>query len=209
MARGRTPPSLLGPTRIAIPHETPSFASSLEDIRAGLASDAMTQVRVGATRTLALLADTYRVPALQVSVFDRPRPSLRGRRFSGELHGDYTPPGKIRIWARTAKKGQRVAFLTFLDTLLHEFLHHYDLTYLKLRDTVHSENFYKRLGSLCAMVKRELPKPAPDPAIAPFREALSFTEVREAIATQRPEAPLRPPEKRPRPADPVQPLLPF
>ncbi|MBI3303398.1 MAG: hypothetical protein HYZ72_15145 [Deltaproteobacteria bacterium] len=78
------------------------------------------------------------------------RPSNR----RGELHGLYTQYGggsrsdSIQVWMRTAKRGQIVAFRTFLRTLLHEVCHHLDYTYLHLRESYHTEGFFQRESSL-------------------------------------------------------------
>jgi len=70
----------------------------------------------------------------------------------GELHGLYTSPGSglptIKVWMLTAKRGQVVAFKTFLRTLLHEICHHLDYAHLHLNDSYHTEGFYKRESSL-------------------------------------------------------------
>jgi hypothetical protein len=72
----------------------------------------------------------------------------------GELHGLYTQYGgdshnnSIQVWMRTAKRGQTVAFRTFLRTLLHEVCHHLDYTYLHLRESYHTEGFFQRESSL-------------------------------------------------------------
>ncbi len=85
----------------------------------------------------------------------RARVVVHGTRPSdrrGELHGLYTAgpgrPATIEVWMRTAKRGQVVAFKTFLRTLLHELCHHLDYTLLSLGDSVHSDGFYKRESSL-------------------------------------------------------------
>src|SRR5437899_1817537 len=49
---------------------------------------------------------------------------------------------------RTAKQRRVVAFRTYLRTLLHEVGHHVDYTLLRLRDSMHTEGFYKRESSL-------------------------------------------------------------
>ncbi|MGE0682388.1 MAG: hypothetical protein AB7P69_16000 [Candidatus Binatia bacterium] len=78
------------------------------------------------------------------------RPSNR----RGELHGLYTqysggsPNASIEVWMRTAKRGQVVAFRTFLRTLLHEVCHHLDYTYLQLRESYHTQGFFQRESSL-------------------------------------------------------------
>jgi hypothetical protein len=71
----------------------------------------------------------------------------------GELHGLYTASERaarptIKVWMLTAKRGQVVAFKTFLRTLLHEICHHLDYAHLKLEDSFHTDGFYKRESSL-------------------------------------------------------------
>jgi hypothetical protein len=55
---------------------------------------------------------------------------------------------KIQLWMRTAKQRRVVAFRTYLRTLLHEVGHHVDYAHLRLRDSYHTEGFYKRESSL-------------------------------------------------------------
>jgi hypothetical protein len=77
------------------------------------------------------------------------RPPLRG----GELQGLYTPANGrghdlVTVWMLTAKRGQVVAYRTFLRTFLHELCHHLDYTLLHLRDSLHTQGFYQRESSL-------------------------------------------------------------
>ena len=88
------------------------------------------------------------VPGVRVRVAAR-RPPLRG----GELQGLSTPANGrgrdvVTVWMLTAKRGQVVAFRTFLRTLLHELCHHLDYTLLHLRDSLHTQGFYQRESSL-------------------------------------------------------------
>jgi hypothetical protein len=95
------------------------------------------------------------------------RPSNR----RGELHGLYTQYNggsrndSIQVWMRTAKRGQVVAFRTFLRTLLHEVCHHLDYNYLQLRESYHTEGFFQRESSLFRAIVQppaeEAPKPTP------------------------------------------------
>lgn len=87
-----------------------------------------------------------RVPTLRVQI-KNVRPSNR----SGELHGLYQSAGRsqvISIWMFTAKRGQVVAYKTFLRTLIHEMGHHLDYELLKLRESFHTDGFFKRESSL-------------------------------------------------------------
>src|SRR2546421_564816 len=87
------------------------------------------------------------VPAVKVQVL-----AARPHAKWGELHGLYTVErGKIptiQLWMRTAKQRRVVAFRTYLRTLLHEVGHHLDYALLHLRDSYHTEGFYKRESSL-------------------------------------------------------------
>jgi hypothetical protein len=87
-----------------------------------------------------------RLPALRVEV-KATRPSDR----RGELHGLYESAGPSRvisIWMLTAKRGQVVAYRTFLRTLVHEMCHHLDYQLLGLRDSFHTDGFFQRESSL-------------------------------------------------------------
>jgi hypothetical protein len=74
-----------------------------------------------------------------------------------ELHGLYYPTEgrripKIQLWMRTAKRHQIIAFKTFLRTLIHEFCHHLDYDCLGLKDSFHTQGFYKRESSLVSQI---------------------------------------------------------
>ena len=70
------------------------------------------------------------------------------------------------VWMLTARRGQVVAFRTFLRTLVHELCHHLDFTTLGLAESLHTPGFFRRESSLYdALVATELTR----------REALSMT----------------------------------
>ena len=50
------------------------------------------------------------------------------------------------IYNTTTKTKKTIAIKTFYETLLHEFIHHYDIVGLKLGDSLHTSGFYKRIG---------------------------------------------------------------
>ncbi len=106
------------------------------------------EVEVAAQRIADGICAALAVPRVRVRVQLR-RPPLRG----GELQGLYTPGNHggrdaITVWMLTAKRGQVVAFRTFLRTLLHEACHHLDYHLLHLRDSLHTQGFYQRESSL-------------------------------------------------------------
>lgn len=98
------------------------------------------------------ITTTLHVPRVRV-LASGTRPS----NARGELHGLYTPArasgashglATIKVWMITAKRGQVVAFKTFLRTLLHEICHHLDYALLGLSDSFHTDGFYQRESSL-------------------------------------------------------------
>ena len=91
------------------------------------------------------------MPRVSVVVTDRAQPHSTNSR--GSLHsktlGNYAPLSMvITLFNKTAVKRQIVAIKTLADTLLHEFIHHYDYTRLNLGASPHTAGFYKRIGDL-------------------------------------------------------------
>jgi hypothetical protein len=92
------------------------------------------------------LCAALRLPCVRVEV-RQVRPSDQ----RGELHGLYQAAGRsqvISVWMLTAKRGQVVAYRTFLRTLIHEIGHHVDYEHLRLRDSFHTDGFFQRESDL-------------------------------------------------------------
>jgi len=82
----------------------------------------------------------------------------------GELHGLYDPaftPPRITIWMRTAARRRVVAFKSFLRTLVHELLHHFDYELFAMEETFHTEGFFQRESSLTKQILGEPSSPSP------------------------------------------------
>ncbi len=133
-------------TFLRLPHRE-AFAPFVEALAKALASESSQDTQHYAQKLANALTQVFRVPELHIKVLAR-RPSDS----HGELHGLYVkePQKKavVTLWMRTAKRKQVVAFKTFLRTLLHEVNHHLDYSLLGLRDSFHTEGFYKRESSL-------------------------------------------------------------
>src|SRR6266850_5179989 len=116
-------------------------------LTAALASEDRPHVQRATEWLIRDLTNALGVPPVRVEVLAA-RPHARW----GELHGLYTvergQAPKIQLWMRTAKQRRVVAFRTYLRTLLHEVGHHLDYALLRLRDSYHTEGFYKRESSL-------------------------------------------------------------
>jgi len=126
--------------------------------------DAMSR-RVYGAELIAALAGQTGIPVPDLVVPDDPQPHRRsGGRIVYSLQGDYRrrapspadparargglPLGRIRVLNRTPARGDVVRPSAFLNTLLHEFCHHYDAEALGLLRSFHTAGFYARLRHL-------------------------------------------------------------
>ena len=94
------------------------------------------------------LSKIFLVPPKALSLLDKPRPHSRDEkgRVRGELFGSCASMGNIRIYLRTAAREQCTALKTYFNTLVHEWVHHYDFE--ALGDTIHSSGFYERVNCI-------------------------------------------------------------
>ena len=95
------------------------------------------------------LADLAKIDIvkLKISSANQSHRKYKGR-VVAKQYGYYKPGSHyIYITNRTAVRGQILAPKTFLDTLLHEWLHHYDFKKLKI-NSIHTAGFYARLKDL-------------------------------------------------------------
>ena len=97
------------------------------DVNVTLGRDAFSQTPPRDVRR-SLPEDHAEVERIKIEVTDtRQWHRRRGTRLSVRRYGIYYPRTKrISIQNRTAVRGQELAAKTFLDTLLHEWMHHYD-----------------------------------------------------------------------------------
>ena len=86
------------------------------------------------------------VPALRIEVGE-----VRPKNARGELHGLFYPydprtrtPPRIVLWMRTAERHEVVKPRTFVRTLMHELVHYFDYSVLKLEDSFHTRGFFAR-----------------------------------------------------------------
>lgn len=103
------------------------------------------------------LDDVAGLPACQVTVADRPQVHEHdGRRLQSKTYGYYqcssrggaVAQARIRIYHRTAVRQQVISPKVFLNTVLHEWMHHYDFAGLQLDRSPHTSGFYTRLRAL-------------------------------------------------------------
>ena len=94
---------------------------------------------------------------VQLVIADRPQVHQHdGRRLQSRTYGYYRcwfeegelARSRIRIYHRTAVREQVIAPKVFLNTLLHEWTHHFDFAGLRLLRSPHTTGFYARLRAL-------------------------------------------------------------
>lgn len=96
------------------------------------------------------LCEKFKIASCIVEVKNKPQlHSTRNGKLRSKTYGRYYPhKNYIEIFNLTAMTRKPVAIKTMYDTLLHEFMHHYDFTKLKLSESPHTKGFYARISDL-------------------------------------------------------------
>ncbi len=131
------------------------------------------------------------LPPCTVVVADRAQVHEHdGRRLQSKTYGYYrcrfvdgaVTDARIRIYHRTAVRQQVISPKVFLNTLLHEWVHHFDFAGLRLARSPHTAGFYARLRALAEAldVGFVLPPEPDDPrnVARPAAETAGDVEVR-------------------------------
>ena len=113
---------------------------------------------------LEVLNESFWLPPVRLVLADRAQTHATDEtgRLARKTYGYYRcripSPGAdpercaIRIYHRTAIRQQVLAPGAFLNTLLHEWTHHFDFSGLKLSRSPHTAGFFARLGWLAGSV---------------------------------------------------------
>lgn len=96
-------------------------------------------------KLLDYLCDKFKIERIAFSLLDKPR-KCNNR---SQIYGFYVVGcNQIKIYNKTAKTLKMIAPKTYMETLLHEFIHHYDMKVIKLTTSLHTGGFYKRITDL-------------------------------------------------------------
>ena len=139
---------------VVLPNAT-ALSAHVAALEAALASGKRLATARASTAFVAAMTEQLGVSEVNVKVRN-----VRPEDGGGELHGLYTfsengETPTIEVWMRTAANARVVRFRTFLRTLLHEVLHHLDVTLFELEDSFHTEGFFRRES---ALVRRLAPQ---------------------------------------------------
>jgi hypothetical protein len=135
---------------VAMPLPPAEQIRALTDgITAAMAGGELEPVQEASSSLLEVLSTFYGVSEPPLKVLGvRPHKVTAGV-CTYQLFGDYTPSTqRIRVWMRTAIRGQVSSPKALLNTLLHEFCHHLDCTRLKCPESYHTRGFYWRIDHL-------------------------------------------------------------
>ena len=116
---------------------------SHEEYHALLHSGSKVEPRTKASQILLdYLCDKYGIPRCKVYVYNMSYDPILGFTKMGLYHNK-----NIDLW-NDCHHRVPCDIRTFINTLLHEFMHHYDYYYLKLPDSVHCKGFESRIRDL-------------------------------------------------------------
>lgn len=101
-------------------------------------------------KLLDYLCGKFKIPNVKIQVINKCQPhNERNGKLQSKTYGKYKIHSKeIVIYNLTVVRKNIVSINVFADTLLHEFMHHYDIEYLKMDKSLHTAGFYKRISDL-------------------------------------------------------------
>ena len=118
---------------------------SHEEYQALLHSGSKVEPRKKASQNLLdYLCDKYGIPRCTMYILNTSYDPIFGFTNMGLYEGGKK---EITLWNNRHYKVP-CDIRTFINTLLHEFMHHYDYYYLRLSDSVHCKGFESRIRDL-------------------------------------------------------------
>jgi hypothetical protein len=147
---------------LELPHPAPAAAALL--VTSLLESELLKEREQLAVALLEMLNDSFGLPEVRLALVDRPQTHATDQRghLAQKTYGYYRcripRPGAnperctIRIYHRTAVREQVLASGAFVNTLLHEWTHHFDFSALRLSRSPHTAGFFARLRWLADSV---------------------------------------------------------
>ena len=128
----------------------------IKRLASALAESNDNEIKQSSNELISNLASLYHLPKIKIYTGGK-RIANQNRQILG-IHrtrdqGGKTQRSSISVFSRTAKRQQYVKPKTFLRTLVHEFIHHYDRYNLKLTYEYHTRGFYQRVTTIYNQLK--------------------------------------------------------
>lgn len=127
---------------------------------------------------------SLKISRTRLSVINERQPhKLHEGKLAYKLYGVYHCQNEtIEIANLTSIRKQVVAGKTFLDTLIHELMHHIDRRFLRIPSTPHSPGFYARIEDLKSKLMRMKGAERTSPKEATWQKPNDLTEAFEMAA---------------------------
>lgn len=128
----------------------------IKRLAAALAESNDNEINQSSNELISNLTSLYHLPKIKIHTGGK-RIANQNRQILG-VHrtrdqGKKNQRSSISVFSRTAKRQQYVKPKTFLRTLVHEFIHHYDRYELKLAHEYHTKGFYQRVTTIYSQLK--------------------------------------------------------
>ncbi|MHA2244784.1 MAG: hypothetical protein ACXADY_07415 [Candidatus Hodarchaeales archaeon] len=133
--------------------------STIKQLATALTESNDKEINKKANELISNLTNLYRLPKIKIHTGGK-RMANKNRQILG-VHrtrdqGKKTQRSSISVFSRTAKRQQYVKPKTFIRTLVHEFIHHYDRYELKLDHEYHTRGFYQRVTTIYNQLKTKI-----------------------------------------------------
>ena len=139
---------------------TPSMRRKVGDLALWLAEGDQSRVKETTQLVLDLLCEAAEIPPAKLDLKDAADARIRGDKAVWKLYGTCERDGTITVAFRTAVRRKVFAFKTFLNTVVHEYVHWYDAKRLDLGASFHTSGFYQRVRDVYTQLLPENDKPA-------------------------------------------------
>ena len=138
---------------------TPSMRRKVGDLALWLAEGDQSRVKETTQLVLDLLCEAAEISPAKLELMDAAEARIRGDKAVWKLYGTCERDGTITVAFRTAVRRKVFAFKTFLNTVVHEYVHWYDAQRLELGASFHTSGFFQRVRDVYTQLLPENVKP--------------------------------------------------
>ena len=129
----------------------------VDALEAALGTGKLNHLQVATAEFASAVTQAFDVGPARIQVKSRRPRNRSGDEYYGLTTWEEGKQPLIELWMLTRAHRRVVAFKTYMRTLIHELLHHLDYSYLGLRDSFHTQGFFKRESSLFRQLVIERP----------------------------------------------------
>ena len=138
---------------------TPSMRRKVGDLAIWLAEGDKSRVKETTQLVLDLLCAAAEIPPATLELKETAEARFRGDKLVMKLYGTCEQDGTITVAFKTAVRRKVFAFKTYLNTVIHEYVHWYDARKLNLGASFHTKGFYQRVRGVYAQLLPENVEP--------------------------------------------------